>query len=475
MSSTPLPEEETIAAQATPAGTGGIAIVRLSGAQSKPILCRLFQPLSAEFTDFEPWKLHHGRILGNDGEPLDDVLAVFMPGPRTFTGEDCAEIHCHGGQTIVRALLEACFLAGARPAQRGEFSRRAFEHGRMDLSQAEAVAEMIASPSREALRYSFKRLEGVLAGCVSRLREQLEALRVQMSLSVDFPDDEVEIMPRDTLRGVVAKADETLSGLLAGFSRAQLSESGAEVVLAGSVNAGKSSLLNALLGRNRALVTDIPGTTRDFIEASLVLDGLPVRLVDTAGLRETADPLESMGIARSREKLRNADCIVYVVDGAVLGESGLQAKVCPEPELRELLESDQTVPLFLVWNKSDLYRPSFFPPAWCTRKGKAVPALALSARTGEHLDEFADSICRLLTAGHPLPADDLAPNLRQARSLGLAKEEIDGLLRDIDAGQMYDLLSVRLDLACMHLADVIGLGTPRDVLDNVFAGFCIGK
>ena len=312
----------TIAAIATAPGAGGIGIVRLSGPQAREILSRMFRPASVKFTGFRPWVLHRGRVLDHEGVPLDDVLAVFMPGPRTFTGEDVAEIHCHGGPFIVQAVLETALRLGARAAERGEFSRRAFVNGRMDLSQAEAVAELIAAPSREALRYSLNRLDGLLGRKVTALRRQLEGLRVQMSLAVDFPDEEVECLAPEAFAAVVEEVAAAVRGLLTGQRRAQVMQQGAVVVLAGAVNAGKSSLLNALLGRNRALVTDIPGTTRDFLEEGCQLDGLPVRLTDTAGLRETGESVEEMGVALSRQKVRQADAILLLVDGGRLGPAG---------------------------------------------------------------------------------------------------------------------------------------------------------
>ena len=348
----------TIAAIATAPGAGGIGIVRISGPQSREILSRMFSPASAKFSGFRPWVLHRGRALDHEGAPLDDVLAVFMPGPRTFTGEDVAEIHCHGGPFIVQAILETALRLGARAAERGEFSRRAFVNGRMDLSQAEAVAELIAAPSREALRYSLNRLDGLLGRKVTALRRRLEELRVQMSLAVDFPDEEVECLAPEAFAAVVEDVAAAVRGLLTGQRRAQVMQQGAVVVLAGAVNAGKSSLLNALLGRNRALVTDIPGTTRDFLEESCQLDGLPVRLTDTAGLRETDESVEEMGVALSRQKVRQADAILLLVDGGRLGPAGAAADICPDEAVREVLEQAGDIPVLLVWNKVDLAEPA---------------------------------------------------------------------------------------------------------------------
>ncbi|MBO5490453.1 MAG: tRNA uridine-5-carboxymethylaminomethyl(34) synthesis GTPase MnmE, partial [Desulfovibrio sp.] len=248
MNTAAQPDADTIAAVATPPGVGAIGIVRLSGPRAKDVLAHMFLPLSPAFENFRPWRLHRGRVLDWNGEALDDVLAVFMPAPRTFTGEDTAEIHCHGGPVVVQAVLESALRHGARQALRGEFSRRAFVNGRMDLSQAEAVAELIAAPSREALRYGLQRLDGLLGQRARTLRERLESLRARLCLAVDFPEEETEGLEPEELCAALDETAVALRRLLAGSRRARVMQQGALVVLAGAVNAGKSSLLNALLG-----------------------------------------------------------------------------------------------------------------------------------------------------------------------------------------------------------------------------------
>lgn len=467
--------ETTIAAQATAQGSSGIAVIRLSGPLSKPLLQQLFAPGSAKFSDFEPWKLHHGRLHDAPGHVLDDVLCVFMPGPRSYTGEDCAEIHCHGGQAVVSAILATLFAAGAVPAQRGEFSRRAFVNGRMDLSQAEAVAEIIAAPCREAIEQSLRRLDGELSRRVQHLRSNLETVRVHMSLAVDFPDDEVEILDRGSFLKQVQGAAAALSELLTGVDRARVTRSGARVVLAGSVNAGKSSLLNALLGQTRALVTSVPGTTRDFIEESVLFEDLPVRLVDTAGLRESEDTVESLGIRRSREQIDQAQCLLLVMDGSQ-GKSANETE-CPDPVVRELLaEAPGDLPVLILWNKVDLVPAPGTRPAWCRRPdGSEPPFLGVSALTGKGIDALCTAAKAAILESLPPSGEAVAPNDRQAAALRAAASELAALSDDIEAGQLYDLLSVRLDMACAYLDDAIGVGTAQDVLNRVFESFCIGK
>ena len=310
------------------------------------------------------------------------------------------------------------------------------------------------------------------------MRTSLEHVRVQMSLAVDFPEDDVEILDRKDFLERVQAARKALNELLAGFARASVLQNGARVVLAGSVNAGKSSLMNALLGRNRALVTDVPGTTRDFLEEGVLFEDLPVRLVDTAGVRESTDLVEAQGIARSREQIAAAQCLILVVDGAALGEEGWTAPLCPDPVVRELLQTETDTPCVVLWNKVDRFRPApslGAAPSWCTHKERAVPCLCVSAQTGENLDLACSRIRSAILDPLPEQEADVAPNDRQADALDKASRALYALVRDIEAGQLYDLLSVHLDTCCSHLDDVIGVGTAQDVLNRVFESFCIGK
>ena len=277
----------------------------------------------------------------------------------------------------------------------------------------------------------------------------------------------------EAFAAVVEDVAAAVRGLLTGQRRAQVMQQGAVVVLAGAVNAGKSSLLNALLGRNRALVTDIPGTTRDFLEESCQLDGLPVRLTDTAGLRETDESVEEMGVALSRQKVRQADAILLLVDGGRLGPAGAAADICPDEAVREVLEQAGDIPVLLVWNKVDLAKPAVWPPVW----GHGRPCVRISASTGHNVDTLARRLRALLLddGSHTPPSDGLAPNARQSLVLEHALHELDALLADIAAGSPYDCCSVRLDAAAALLGEVTGLDSPEEVLNRVFSSFCIGK
>ncbi len=458
---------DTIAAIATPLGSGGIGIVRISGPDAKACLQQVFMSSSEKFKDFRPWTLHRGHFVDITGAMLDDVLAVYMPGPKTFTGEDVVEIHAHGGQMLMATLLESLVGRGVRLAERGEFSRRALMHGRMDLTQAEAVAEMIAAKSKAALHLGSAKLEGLLGKKVADLREKLEHLRMEVCVAVDFPEEEVECLSPEAFGAVIGEVRQAVEDLLVAYARGRHWQEGASVVLAGAVNAGKSSLLNALLGYNRALVTDIPGTTRDFLEEGLNLDGLAVRITDTAGLREALDTVERMGIARSRERIAEADAVLFLLDGSLGAEAALHLG----EEGYALAQNEKTV---LIWNKSDIAPSPLLPPSW---QDLAKKCILVSAKEGTGLQDLSTAIkAVILQESSTEPeAGDVVPNMRQALLLQDASAELALLLSDITAHVPYDICSVRLDTAVALLGQITGLDSADELLDKIFANFCIGK
>lgn len=478
--------DDTIAAIATPPGTGGIAILRISGPEARAVLGRLFTPETA----FIPRHMHYGHCLDKAGKILDEVLAVFMPGPHSATGEDVAEIHCHGGTGITAALLESSLAAGARPAGPGEFTRRAFLNGRIDLTRAEAVAEIINAPTREGVRLAQAKLDGLLGKKIAELRASLDSMRAQVILAVDFPDEDAELLPRDSFFADLEGARSSLKQLLAGFKRARLWREGAKIVLAGKVNAGKSSLLNALLGRRRAIVSGTPGTTRDYIEEMVSLGGMPARIFDTAGLRAGADDVEAEGIRLSQNLAEDADVLVFV--------AGADAEISGE-DLDFLLSVSGSLTngrIIIVLNKTDL-----LPTAGAlTReetireimrlvpKGDKAPRLAeileksrlfaVSALNGTGLDEMAGGIREAALAGEKDPAaefgkTDLAPNIRQAALMESALAELDALAGMEDLPP--ELISVHLDAAAEQLDAVTGFAGTEELFDSIFSSFCIGK
>lgn len=452
---------DTIVAIATPPGQGAIGVIRMSGARAGGIARALFHSSRPGFTEFKPYRLHHGQLRDAAGNFLDEALVAFMPGPGSFTGEDVVELQCHGGGAILRRVVEECLAGGARLAEAGEFSKRAFLNSRMDLTQAEAIMELVGAPTGVAVGLAGSKLEGHLARRIGELRAGLEALRVQLCVAVDFPEDEVECLAPQDLEARVAETRAAMGELADNYDRGRCWRDGALVVLAGQVNAGKSSLMNAILGINRAIVTDIPGTTRDYLEEAVQIDGLPVRLVDTAGLRAALDSVELMGIERSRELLAQADLVLLVIDS----ELG--------PGAEDLDLATRTGNLLVVANKMDLVAGE---PAWTGESPwKDKELCRVCAKHGQGVSGLLAAIRRMVAATGAPESGTLVPNLRQHTALVCASEELGLLLDELAAGLPYDILSVRLDTACAILAEITGEITSEEVLRAVFDGFCIGK
>jgi len=464
-------EGETIAAVATAPGAGGVGIIRISGPKALDIISGMFRPSSPKFSGFTPRFLHHGHVLDSAGREADDALVVYFRGPNSFTGEDCAEIQGHGGPAVLAALLDSVLSRGARMAERGEFTRRAFMNGRLDLSQAEAVAELIAAPSREGVYLASAKLDGLLGRKVSELRERLEYLRQRVCLAIDFPDEEGECLPPQEFTAITQEVAEGIRTLLAGYERARCWREGALVVLAGQVNAGKSSLMNAFLGRNRAIVTEKPGTTRDYLEEHTTLAGLPVRLVDTAGLREhSEDSIELEGMKRGQEMAENARCVLLVLDGKRADVSSSENLFAAFEEEKLLLEKLGRSRCIAVWNKSDT---APLPAGLSDFFG--APLLAVSSKEGTGIDELCSAV-RALCLGEAAPEEgDIAPNLRQADKLKQALAALNALEAAIALSMPPDLCSIHLEAASAHLADITGLNSTEDTLNSIFESFCIGK
>ena len=467
------PLTDTIVAIATPPGQGGIGIVRLSGPESLGILQRILAADPDKLPVFRPRYMRHGWahaiVPGREPEAIDEVLGVHMPGPASFTGEDVAEIHCHGGQAALLAVVGSACALGARMAERGEFTYRAFVNGKYDLTQAEAVAEMIAAPSRQGLRLAQAKLSGLLGQRVTTLRAIVERLRARVALAIDFPDEEAEALAVEDFLGDLALVRSGIGELLEGYKRARHWREGVAVILAGRVNVGKSSLLNALLGRARAIVSPIPGTTRDFIEESLDLDGLRVRVTDTAGLRESPDPVEKEGVERALRLAGEAELILLVTDAT-----------CPLDAEERAFIGKYPGRVLLVRNKIDLSGAVAHEAGGEAETLGRCPFAAVSAKNGQGLEALARMVRRMaLDLGGASEAEpehgDIVPNVRQSRLLAAAMEEADALASDVAAGIACDLFSVRLDAVALHLGEIVGFSATDDILGYIFSNFCIGK
>ncbi|MBU1741284.1 MAG: tRNA uridine-5-carboxymethylaminomethyl(34) synthesis GTPase MnmE [Proteobacteria bacterium] len=457
-----LPDNDTIAAISTPIGAGGIGIVRISGPNSSEILNKFFN--NGARTVANPRKMVLGWVVDNGGLRVDQALVVFMPAPRTYTGQDVAEIQAHGGPMALQKILETVISAGARPAAPGEFTYRAFLNGKIDLSQAEAVAEVIQAKTAQALAAAQSRLAGRLAEQIDLIRQELIAVLAQVEAAVDFPDEDLEILSEhDLARRLEDRAMSPLKNLLAQARTGLLLQDGAVVVLAGKPNVGKSSLLNALLHEDRAIVTEVPGTTRDLIEEWLDLDGLPVRLVDTAGLRPVTDVVEEQGVSRAVARAARADLVLFLIDGS-------EPLTDEDHQARGFLSEKPILP---VINKIDLsrhpaLRPDLlFPPEnW----------LAISALTGQGLDSLCQAVRQSLLQGDSGPdSTAILPNLRQQLDLGAALAATEAAASALKNGRPPELAAVDLREAAYHLDEITGQAASDEVLNQIFSTFCIGK
>ena len=463
---TPEHAESTIAAIATPPGPGGIGIVRISGPDSLNILKQLFHPRHPQ-KEYTSHKMYYGWIRDPATKnTIDEVLAVYMRAPHTYTRDDVVEIHCHGSYLVLQAILARVLSAGARLADPGEFTKHAFLNGRIDLTQAEAVLELLQAKTGEGLDIAAARLKGQLRDRVSSIRDALLSVRSIIEVAIDFPDEDAEILnPLNLKQDINQNVLAGLEALIVSADRGKIFLNGISVVILGRPNVGKSSLLNALLQEDRAIVTAAPGTTRDTIEEYLNIKGMPVRIIDTAGIREDAEAVEEIGILRARQKLEQADLVLLLVD----------ASVGPTDEDHRLYESMKERPLLLVVNKIDIafdldlstYK-DFFP-------GPAIAAV--SAKTRKGLGDLETAIFNSVTAGSLTwdPGHTCVPNVRHAASLKKAYDSSKKVLDGLEIDLPPDLLAIELQAALDYLGDIVGQTTTEDVLDKIFSEFCIGK
>lgn len=451
-----LPDHrDTIAALATARGRAGVAIVRLSGPDAPAIGRKFFRPHTPVYNP-PPRRMMLGTLLDDDKQPLDEALFVYFTSKSSYTGEPVVEFHLHGSPVVIEYLLTALTENGARIAEPGEFTRRAFTNGRLDLSQAEAVADLIESRSLAAARAARRRLAGALSERVGQIRERLTVAMALAEAEIDFPDEDIGPVDQNEILIALDDADAGIAALLAGHQRARTLAQGAVVALAGRPNAGKSSLLNQLAGARRALVHETAGTTRDPIEAEIVIDGLPLRLVDTAGLRQTDHAVEREGVAWARETIAAADLAIYLIDGAV----GVT------DDDRQWLAEFAAVPRLVLWNKLDLAAPD---PSFA-----AFGDQAISAREGTNLDELRRRLVEFLGAegadNEALLAAVRHRNLAEKARLNVTAA------RDLTrAGGKSELTALELREAAAALGEIIGETTPDQVLDVIFSRFCVGK
>ncbi|MDR1205404.1 MAG: tRNA uridine-5-carboxymethylaminomethyl(34) synthesis GTPase MnmE [Peptococcaceae bacterium] len=456
---------DTIAAVTTAPGKAAVGIVRLSGPDAFSIADQIFSGKSGvSVFDQRNYALAYGRAV-DGGRTVDEVLLLKMQSPRSFTGEDVAEIQAHGGSVVLNRILRAAIKKGARLAEPGEFSKRAFIHGKMDLVQAEAMADLIQADHELLAETAADQMSGALTDIVEAMADKLLDWTAMLEASIDYPEEELENQENDQWReGLLAMCSE-MDGLLLSLDRGKIIRQGLRVVLAGKPNVGKSSIMNALLDEERAIVTHIPGTTRDTLEESVLIEGAPIVLVDTAGLGETEDPVERIGIERARRAMEGADLVLYVlevnkeIDREILGEI-------------KALDPDKTV---ILLNKMDLKPELEWERTLCYLTW-GWDQLRVSALKGEGLDRVARCLRDRFLAG---TQNENGPacliNARHGAALAKAKEALVHALAALDGGIPLDMISIDLRQAWMSLGEMTGSVSDEDIIDRIFSKFCLGK
>ncbi len=480
------PIADTIAGRATPAGAGGIGIIRISGSGALDVLNAVFKPRGKNIQASEnaeglknpprdilnkahgakefypPRKLVLGRVCQKDGSVIDEALAVFFPAPNSYTGEDMAELQCHGGALVLKKVLGEVLAAGARLAQPGEFTLRAFLNGKLDLTRAEAVMDIVSAKTQTALDMAEDQLQGSLYSALQPIEDEILNLLSRLAAAADFPE-EVDSLTEEELLPLLKELKEKIEKLLSGADAGRIYREGLSVVLLGPANAGKSSLLNALLKEERAIVTASAGTTRDVIEEYLNLDGLAILLSDTAGLRKAEDEAESIGISKSKAKAKTAQLLLLVID----------ASSQPDEEIISLLREYANYKLMLILNKTDLASPAPWEAALKELAPK-IPAVAISAKTGEGLPHLKQAILDYVLQGEAhIPS--LINNLRHQEALLLAERHLSQAIETLENGLTLDLATIDIDLAWQALGEITGKTAGEDVINRIFENFCLGK
>lgn len=459
-----MEQDQTIVGISTAPGAGGIGIIRMSGSQSLSILKTLFRPNDSD-CNYRSHRLYYGHIIHPETEKIvDEVLAVYMAAPHTYTREDVVEIHCHGSFLVLQNVLELLLSQGAKLADPGEFTKRAFLNGRIDLTRAEAVIDVLSAKTRKGVDIAQEQLSGALYNRIDPIRKSLVHMRAVIEVAIDFPDEDIEILDHTQLIGDLQLEVLTpLKKLLKNAESGRLYREGITLVIAGLPNVGKSSLLNTILQEDRALVTSVAGTTRDSIEEIVDIHGLPVRLIDTAGIRENADEVEELGIKRAKDLINKADLVLFMVDGSRDVSAG---------DI-QLYESVRHKPVLTVINKIDI---SAGVTADFSAFERGEPFLEISAKEQAGITELKKAVFDTVTGGREQWEEGgCAPNFRHKQALALAYEACSRVLSSLTMGLTNDLIAVDLQECLEQLSGIVGETTTEDILDVIFEQFCLGK
>ncbi|HWK58560.1 MAG TPA: tRNA uridine-5-carboxymethylaminomethyl(34) synthesis GTPase MnmE [Parapedobacter sp.] len=453
-----MANQETIVALATATGSGAIAIIRVSGTDAIAIVNRVFR--GKDLSQQSTHTVHFGTIRDGD-EVLDEVLVSLFVGPNSYTGENVVELSTHNSRYIIERIIQLLVSGGARAAQPGEFTLRAFLNGKMDLSQAEAVADLIASNSAASHQVAMQQMRGGFSNLLKQLREQLIHFASLIELELDFSEEDVEFANREQLKSLVLEINTVVRRLITSFEQGNVLKNGVPVVIAGKPNVGKSTLLNSLLNEERAIVSDIAGTTRDTIEDEINIHGVSFRFIDTAGIRDTMDIIEAKGVERTREKMRQARLIIYLADPQQDDVDEIDSQIAEVAALG--------VPYVVVVNKTDLLTQTH-------REALAnIKPLFISAKNNVGVEELKDELLRKVNL-HNLDSDDvLVTNIRHVAALRKTSESLGKVLDGIDNPVTSDFLAMDIRQALHHLGEITGSVSTDDLLDNIFSKFCIGK
>lgn len=466
---------DTIVALATPSGAGAVAIIRMSGKDAITIASEVFQSVSGkDISKQKTHTIHLGTIV--DGTKIyDQVLVSIFKNPNSYTGEDVIEISCHGSTFIQQQIIQLLLRKGCRMAQAGEFTLRSFLNGKMDLSQAEAVADLISSDNEASHQIAMQQMRGGFSSEIAKLREELLNFASLIELELDFAEEDVEFADRTQFHDLLNRIEFVLKRLIDSFAVGNVIKNGIPVAIVGEPNVGKSTLLNALLNEERAIVSDIAGTTRDTIEDELVIEGIGFRFIDTAGIRETKDIVESIGIKKTFEKIEQAQVVLYILDGKWMMEAGSLESV--KIEIEKIINQFPLKPLIIVLNKVDkLSKEQLLNfTNQLTDNSKSTKLIAISAKEKTGIDDLKNQLLSFVNTGALRNNETIVTNTRHYDSLLKALEEIQKVKFGLQSNLPSDLMAIDIRQALYYFGEITGEVTNDELLGNIFANFCIGK